>query len=190
MLLALTLLAIAAACGPTANALPTALPGSEGSTEPGANASAGAGSPLPSGAIVDPAVAWPAYAACIRAHGVEIADPEVDQYGDPTWVTNGQDLKTMINGAILRDCGPIIAAITEGGTGNDRPRKSYSFDSLLAHVACLRQHGLTEYPDPNPNDLAAGMAPGFDKSDSHVLAALIACEDLLVETTASPSPAL
>ena len=144
------------------------------------------GSPSPSGAITDPAAAWPAYASCLRAHGLDVPDPEIDPNGDPTWA-DGVDIKAGMNDQIRTDCGPIIATITS--SGDRRPRRTYSFDSLVAHAACLRTHGLVDYPDPDPNDLAAGMPPGFDKSDQAVYDALVACESLLVETTASPSPA-
>jgi hypothetical protein len=144
---------------------------------------------LPSGAITDPFVAWPAFAACLRAHGLQIADPEVDANGDPHW---GDDLKKNITDAIRADCSPIIAAIDEGGTvkGGSRSRHTYSFESEVAHAECMREQGLANWPDPNPNDSGGVMPPGFDKADPTVRAALIACEPLLIETTASPSPAL
>jgi hypothetical protein len=186
---ALTLVVLAAACGPTANALPTALPAVEGSAPVGAAASGAAGSPIASGAITDPAQAWPAFAACLRSHGLQIADPELDANGNPTWTTP-DDLKKLITEPIRADCGPIIAALTESGPTKNESRPSFSFDSLVAHATCMREHGLTEWPDPNPDELDGGMPPGYDKTDPTVLAALIACESRLIETTASPSPAL
>jgi hypothetical protein len=185
LILALTLVGGAAACTPTANALPTAPPGAAGSAQTGADASAGTGSPLPSGAITDPAVAWPAFAACLRSHGVQIEDPALDANGDPSWTT---DIKKVITEPASADCGRIIAGVISAGDAEQRPRRSFSFDSLVAQATCMREHGLTDWPDPDPNDLAAGMPPGYDKADSAVRAALIACEHLLVETTASPSP--
>jgi hypothetical protein len=53
----------------------------------------------------------------------------------------------------------------------------------------MRDHGLADWPDPDANDLEGGMPPGYDKADPTVYAGLVACERLLVETTASPSPA-
>ena len=141
---------------------------------------------MPSGAITDPFVAWPAFAACLRAHGLQVADPEVDASGNPQWA---DDLKANITDAIRAECAPIIAAVDEGGTlKGGRRSATYSFDSEIAHAACMREHGLANWPDPNPNE-TGGMPEGFDKADPTVLAALSACESLLVETTASPSPA-
>jgi hypothetical protein len=197
LIFAMLLVAAFAACSPAANALPTALPtalpvaaGSAGpaASAPRADASGGPASPLPSGALTDPAEAWPAYAACLRSHGIQVADPVVDVNGDPEW-TSGGDIKKLITPKIAADCGPIIAAVTETNGANDRPRRSYSYDSQVAHAACMREHGLAEWPDPDPNDLAAGMPPGYDKRDPKVYAGLVACEHLLVEVTASPSPA-
>jgi hypothetical protein len=195
LICAFLIFATAAACSPTANALPTALPEAAGSAAPKPNASglapvAAASGAVPSGAITDPAVAWPAFAACLRAHGLDVADPEVDDNDDPVW-TSGVDLKRLITDQMLDDCGPIVAAVNDsGGRGKDHARPSFSFDSLVAHATCMREHGLTEWPDPDPDVLDAGMPAGFDKTDTNVLAALIACENLLVEATASPSPGL
>jgi hypothetical protein len=188
---ALTLAVVVVACGGSGTALPTALPGTGGAAQ-ASSAPPGSGGPvgsaLPSGAITDPLIAWPAFAACLRSHGIQIADPEIDAKGDPHWA---DDFKKLITDAISRACSPILAAIDEGGpASNGRPRTTFSFDSEIAHAACMREHGLVNWPDPNPNDSGGVMPPGFDKADPTVLAALIACERLLVETTASPSPAL
>jgi hypothetical protein len=183
-ILGLFLLASVAACGSVAGALPTAVPGAAGAASADPSGFGPNGSPLPSGAITDPNEAWPAYAACLRANGLQIADPEVDANGDAHW---GDDLKAQMTDAIARACSPIIAGIIESGTGRRHPR-TYSFDSLVANAACMREHGLPDYPDPNPNAENQGLADGYDKANPTVLAALIACENALVETTPSASP--
>jgi hypothetical protein len=187
--LALSIAGAGAACDPAANALPTTLPAVGASADAGNDAS-GTGDPsgaLPSGAITDPAVAWPAFASCLRAHGANVADPEVDANGDPHW---GDDLKQSITDQIRAGCEGIIAAVDEGGTlKGGRVRPVYSYESELAQAACMRTHGLPTWPDPDP-DSAGSMPEGFDKEDQTVLSALIACESLLVESTASPSPGL
>jgi hypothetical protein len=185
-ILTLTLAAVTVACGADGSSVPNGLPVADGSAPPVAAASGDAGSPLPSGAITDPLVAWPAFAACLRAHGLQIADPQVDANGDPHW---GDDLKRLITDTVREACNPIIAAIDEGGTlKGGRPRHTYSFDSEVAHAACMREHGFPDWPDPNPNEERGVMPPGFDKADAAVRAGLIACEPLLVETSPSPSP--
>jgi len=184
------LLALAVAgCNAADVGLPTALPGlsgpATGSTAPGGTAGEdGSPEPAPSGVSTDPAVAWPAFAACLRAHGINVPDPVVDEQGEASWDT-GIDFKSLMTRTTEHDCGPLIAALTKAP--GRRPH-SYTFDSEVAHSACLRDHGLTRYPDPDPND-SGGLAPGYDKGDPTVYAALVACESVLVEQTASPSPA-
>jgi hypothetical protein len=185
MFFVLMLLASVAACDSAADALPTALPGTGEAASTGSPGLGADGSPLPSGAITDPNEAWPAFAACLRSNGMQIADPELDANGDPHWTG---DLKPRLTNAIAQACNPIIVGITESGTGRRQPR-TYSFDSLLANAACMREHGLPDYPDPIPNAANQGLADGYDKGNQTVLAALIACEDTLVETTPSASPA-
>ena len=169
--------------------LPTALPdpstAAATGAAPGASSAAGSSSsPVPSGLSTDPAVAWPAYAACLRSHGVDTPDPVIDENGDASW-GSGFEVKDHITRPIEKDCGPLISALTKSG---GKPRHSYTYESEVAHSACLRDHGLTSYPDPDP-DNPGRLAPGYDKGDPAVFAALTACESVLIEQTASPSPA-
>ncbi len=158
LVLAGILAAVGAACSPAPNALPTVLPGAGESAPASADATGGPASSLPSGAITDPAEAWPAFAACLRSHGLQVADPEVDANGDPSWT--GGDFKKLITAQIQTDCNPIIAAVNEAG-GKGRQRPSYSYESQVAHADCMREHGLADWPDPDPNDLSAGMPAGY-----------------------------
>ena len=174
------LTAAVVACSPSANALPTAQP----TAATGQSPSGDAASPLPSGALTDPAEAWPAYAACLRSHGLQVADPEVDDNGDPVWAT---DIKQGMSRKIDSDCAPTIAALTKNDDRRNRP--SYTYESELAHAACLREHGLPDWPDPDPDNREGRMPDGYDKADPTVYAGLVACEHLLMELTASPSPA-
>jgi hypothetical protein len=169
-----------AACAGSSPGLPTAQPAAasgvpSGSSSPVASGSATTGSS-------DPAVAWPAFAACLRAHGLDVADPEVDDQGEPHFAS-GVDLSTVVTPAIQQACSPTIAAVTA-----NKAAKSYAFDSLVAHAACLRQHGLPNYPDPDPNAIEQRLAPGYSKADPTVNAAIIACAPLLIQATATPSP--
>lgn len=171
------------ACSPAANALPTALPAADGSA-----ALSPDGSPSASGASTDPAVAWPAFAACLRAHGLQIPDPELGVNGEPQWA-DGVDLKSSITEAIQQACHPIVAGLQDVGPPRDA-MKNYSFESRVAHAGCMRTHGLVDYPDPDPNEPDAGLPAGFQKSDQRVYNALVACEPLLIPMAASPSPSL
>jgi hypothetical protein len=177
------LAAIAAACAPASAQLPTAAAPSAVPGASASSASAGSPGPAPSGVSADPAVAWPAFAACLRAHGADVPDPQIDSDGNPRFPAN-LDIKAILvaQPTTQQDCAPLLALVTETKGGSSH---SYSFESLLAHAACLREHGLPDYPDPNPNE-EARLAPGYDKADPNVNAALVACQHVLVEGPASP----
>jgi hypothetical protein len=171
---------VLSSCSTPAAGLPTAGgPGPGGSP---AGSAAPSGSNVPSGVSTDPAVAWPAFAACLRAHGLNVADPVLNDQGEAQF-TPGLDLKTLVAPAIEQACSPLIAGVT----GTKAGAKSYDFDSLVAHAACLRQHGMPNYPDPDPNATVQQLAPGFSKADPVVNAALVACQSLLVQISPSPS---
>jgi len=180
--LALSLAAATVACGTAGNGLPNALPSAGGPAPSGAEASPGADG---SGALTDPAEVWPAFAACLRAHGANIADPVLDKNGDPQWAG---EIKQYMTEPVRAACQPILAGL-EGQS--DKPnRATFTFESELANAACMRTHGFPTWPDPISTTDTGSMPEGFDKADPAVRAALIACESVLVETTASPSPGL
>jgi hypothetical protein len=181
--LALTLAAATAACGAAANGLPTPLSGESG-TAPSAVAPDPSG-PDASSASTDPAVAWPAFAACLRAHGANIADPILDRNGDPQWAG---EIKQYMTKPVQEACQPILAALESQGDKPNRP--TFTLESELAFAACIREHGFPTWPDPISTTDAGRMPDGFNKEDPAVFAALDACNHVLVEGTASPSPGL
>jgi hypothetical protein len=192
--LALTVAAAAAACTPAANGLPTAsglptaLPGASAAAPAAAAAGpseAVASGAVPSGASTDPAQAWPAFAACLRAHGANVADPVLDKNGDPQWAG---EIKQFMTEPVRAACQPIIAGLEGQKDGRNRP--AFTLESELAFAACIREHGFPTWPDPVSTTDAGRMPEGFDKQDPAVFAALEACNSVLVEMTASPSPAL
>jgi ABC-type phosphate transport system substrate-binding protein len=163
-----------AACGGASGGLPTA--GGVGSAAP-PRASSG------SGGSTDPAEAWSAWAACLRSQGLAVADPSIDPHGAPQFAP-GLDLEHLVTPAMHTACDPLIQSVTANkGSGS-----TYTFDSLVAFAGCLRQHGLPNYPDPDPN-APQGLAPGYDKADPTVTAAIDACHDLLVRTGDAASTA-
>jgi hypothetical protein len=174
---ALTIAWLLAGCGGSSAALPTVAGGVQGSAS---DASPGA-SPPASAASTDPSVAWPAWAACLRSHSLVVADPSIDQDGQPQFAP-GLDLEHLVTPAMHADCDPLIQSLTANKGGG----ATYTFDSLVAFAGCLRQHGLPAYPDPDPNGVQ-GLAPGYDKGDPAVSAAIDACHDLLVRSGDAPT---
>ena len=183
--LALSLAAATGACGATANGLPTALPGESGVASSAAAAAADPSGADPSGASTDPAVAWPAFAACLRAHGATVADPVLDKNGDPQWAG---EIKQYMTAPVQAACQPILAGLE--GKGDKPNRPTFTLESELAFAACIREHGFPTWPDPISTTDAGRMPEGFNKEDPAVFAALDACNHVLVESTASPSPGL
>ncbi|MFI5226745.1 MAG: hypothetical protein ACHQ3P_08730 [Candidatus Limnocylindrales bacterium] len=162
---------VLAACSGTSGGLPTA---AGGGGSPDAGSSAGS---------TDPAEAWSAWAGCLRSHGLAVADPSIDPQGQPQFAP-GLDLEHLVTTAMHSACDPLIQALT----ANRNNGTDYTFDSLVAFAGCLRLHGLPDYPDPNPNE-PQGLAPGYDKADPAVDAAISACHDLLVRTGGSVTAA-
>jgi hypothetical protein len=66
-----------------------------------------------------------------------------------------------------------------GATGGGSPGNSASAGAV-AYSACIRSHGVPNYPDPEPGgNLPKGNAQAFGVSDSQFHAAESACQDLL-----------
>jgi hypothetical protein len=67
-----------------------------------------------------------------------------------------------------------------GSDGSPNPGGSSSFPSALAYSACMRSHGLPNFPDPTSNgQVPKGDAQQFAVSTSQYQAAQQACQNLL-----------
>jgi hypothetical protein len=83
-----------------------------------------------------------------------------------------------------------VAACSSGGrpsaTGSSSAGGSTSSPSAIAYAACMRAHGVPNYPDPDSNgQLAKGDAQRFGVSSSQLQAAQQACQPLLPNTGGS-----
>jgi hypothetical protein len=92
--------------------------------------------------------------------------------------------------ATLTAC--LLAAGCSGGTssagaaGSAHPHGSSSSASAVAYAACVRSHGVPNYPDPGSNgNLTKAGAQQFGVSSSQFQAAQQACADLLPDTGGS-----
>jgi hypothetical protein len=174
--LAATLAAVVllGACGTSPAGLPTA---------GGNGAGGGSTGGTVTGGSTDPSEAWPAWTACLRSHGLVVADPSINPHGQPEFPP-GLDLEHLVTQPMHTACDSLIQNVTTNKGGGS----TYSFDSLVLFAGCLRQHGLPSYPDPDPNE-PQRLAPGYDKGDPAVSAAIDACHDLLVRTGGEPAVA-
>ncbi|GIF53396.1 hypothetical protein Afe04nite_79350 [Asanoa ferruginea] len=122
------------------------LGGCGSSDDAGGVASAGGAAPRPN---VSPSVSrldqMIIYTRCMREHGVPMADPEVE--GET--VRQGRYDKEAVSSAVERAAEDACAQQRppqETGPGID-------FKNGLARqfAKCMRDHGVADYPDPDPN---------------------------------------
>jgi hypothetical protein len=132
---------LAAACGgPAGPGVANAGPGS--SASPSASAS---GSAL-------------AYSRCMRAHGIT-KFPDPDSHGNlglNAGPGTGIDPNSPQYKAADQACKHLMPAPNPSQAAQDRP-------ALLRYARCMRAHGVTDFPDPNPGGgIQASPTPGSD----------------------------
>jgi hypothetical protein len=83
--------------------------------------------------------------------------------------------------AIIATAGLVLlAAACSTGSGSPNAEGSTSSVSAIAFSACMRSHGVPNYPDPDSNgNLPKGNAQDFGVSNSQFNAAESACHHLL-----------
>jgi hypothetical protein len=90
--------------------------------------------------------AWRAAVACARKHGMAgVPDPVIGARGQVT-IPGGTPTPTP---AVASACAAQIQAVQ--GNASALPNVSASdMQALLRWAACIREHGLPRWPDPNP----------------------------------------
>jgi hypothetical protein len=149
-------------------ALAAAACGSAGAGGPGvatlSSADPGA-SPSPS---VDPQQAFVDYARCMREHGIDMPDPQVNTGDGKLQVSigiagNGADKKKLTDAEAA--CNHFISSVTLGsGKGTIDPADQ---DAMLAYARCMRDHGV-DMPDPQFQDGGAIMKIGDSASATQI----------------------
>jgi hypothetical protein len=141
----------------------------------GAN-SATSTAPANAGEDVDPAQAALAYGRCMRQHGIDIPDPQVDADG-------GLDME--LPRAVNRDDPKYKAA--DQACGRYLPPRDADPPDLqqrqqaLAFARCMRQHGINNMPDPQitADGPELRYPRGVDPEDPRLKAAEQACQPYL-----------
>ncbi|MFC7620195.1 hypothetical protein [Microlunatus sp. GCM10028923] len=177
-LLALTLGVAALVGGCTAGTgdaggIPSAGPVSSapGPSSPGAPESSAPGSKEPgSGTSAPPTPDAYAYAACMREHGIDMADPD-PKTGLPT-VGDSVDPESAAFKEAHEACGDLLPGGIRG-QGDDT-----ELDAYLEFAQCMRKNGMPDFPDPQPGS-GEGMFPGIDRNDPAFGKASEACQHLL-----------
>lgn len=175
----LTLLIAATLAGCGGQSGPT-IPVAAGQPAPAASAG-GSDAPAATGAGTDPLVVWPAYASCLRAHGVMEQDPALSADGDPSW-SDPAAYKRMSQ-AVHDACDGILADLPGRKTGEDGvPDQA----TLLRFSQCMRQHGIPDFPDPDPVTGQVVLPSGISKTDPTLQAANAACQSVFQNASATP----
>jgi hypothetical protein len=145
------------------------------------SSTAAAGSP--GGGESSPGSQAVAYAACMRSHGVA-------NFPDPKVSTNGNEVKVAIGvnpsitgnpqfesaqqacGKLLGDGGP--------GSGPNHQITPQEQSQYLKAAACIRSHGIPNFPDPTFSGGGVHIAhQGLNESSPVFKAAVQACESLI-----------
>jgi hypothetical protein len=172
--LALALALGAAACGGSPGGDGVATLGGDGANDQ----QSGSGS-----AKKDPQEAALEFAKCMREHGVDMPDPEVDSQGRIRVTVgsrgskgNPPDPKKLE--AAQQACGNLLGGGGEG-PGKLDPKAQ---DAMLAFARCMREHGI-DMPDPTGNGLVfnSKRGQGPDPSSSKFKEAERACDHHLAD---------
>jgi hypothetical protein len=120
------------------------------------------------------------FAKCMRAHGVDMPDPEVDDQGRIKMRIGGgkaserPDPKKLE--AAQKACGNLI-----GGGDGDRQIDPAERDAMVAFAKCMREHGI-DMPDPTGDGLTVRGEKdggGPDPDSEEFKAAEQACDHFL-----------
>jgi len=159
----------AAACGGSPDGNGVATFGGDGaSAQQGTGGGSGSASKDPQQAALE-------FAKCMREHGVDMPDPEVDSKGRirvTVRAGRGQADPKKLEAA-QRACGHLMGGGGEG-PGKLDPKAQ---DAMLAFARCMREHGI-DMPDPTGNGLLfnSKRGQGPDPSSSKFKEAERACD--------------
>jgi|HubBroStandDraft_4_1064222.scaffolds.fasta_scaffold94196_1 hypothetical protein len=145
--------------------------------------STAAGSSGGSGSLASPESQAVAYSACVRAHGVP-------SFPDPKVSTNGNEVKVAIgiNPSIssnphFKSAQQACSKLLPGGGPGSGPNHQISpqeQSQYLKAAACIRTHGIPNFPDPTFSGGGVHVAhQGLNESSPAFKAAVQACESLI-----------
>ncbi|MDN3241178.1 hypothetical protein [Glycomyces tritici] len=120
-----------------------------------------------------------AYSECMRENGItEFPDPERNgENGVGLSLPEGMDPQDEDFKAAEEACEDLMPGPGEGETLDPE-----IYEALLDYSECMRENGITEFPDPQPNGgIMMNGEQGFDPQSEEFQAADEACADLRPE---------
>lgn len=124
------------------------------------------------------------YVQCLREHGLASFPDPVVQDGELKMGpdTSGGDPKQALqdNPAASEACQPILDRLPATHHRNDPTPSAQELQAMMQFSACMRDHGVPEFPDPLPNgDFPLSTSLRNEGKSARVLAGLDACNHLL-----------
>lgn len=134
-------------------------------------------------AAQEPADAALTYSQCMRENGLS-AFPDADAEGRIRLKLGSIDPDSVV----FREASDACRSLAPAGWG-DATADPGDAEVMLAFARCMRENGLPEYPDPDPDaglQIRIGPDSALDPNDPKVQAALERCEPLLQELQSGP----
>lgn len=129
----------------------------------------------------DPAAQAAAFGNCMRANGVpDFQDPVVDSSGGGAHVEiqMPDDADKAKVDAAMDKC----KSLAPGSDKKGAPMTAADQQKMLDFVKCMREHGVTDMPDPDPNggiEIHKGQSADLDPNNPVFKKAQQACESLV-----------
>jgi hypothetical protein len=100
-----------------------------------------------------------AYARCMRAHGVEVEAQPGNRRGAVVIGGRGANPESLAFQRAQAQCKQLLPNV--GLPGSGPPPSTQTLDKLLRIARCMRQHGISEFPDPRTAvPPSSGLSPG------------------------------
>lgn len=117
-----------------------------------------------------------AYAQCMRSHG-EPGWPDPTSNGG--FIINGQK-DGLASGSIMAAADKACHHLLPNGGRMTRAQQEQALSALLKFAACMRSHGLTNFPDPTTRGgVNISLSGGISPSSPQFKSAQRACRPML-----------
>jgi hypothetical protein len=99
---------------------------------------------------------WNEFAACMRQHGVNMADPVLNNEGMPSnaLVTGNGSKSAALQGS--RACQTQLQAAMKASGASPRTGPQINYAQAEKFSRCMRAHGLRDFPDPQTGSSGSG----------------------------------